>query len=255
LAIILGILKSLAKAALGQTPYRLSRSGFSSRFQAHEELLSGLKARGFSPQHVIDGGANVGHFALMLRTIWPSATVHMIEPQVSCKPSLDRIARRPGFIVHGVALGEERGVLRIAADPATTSTDAHITFANDLDTETNLQQTIEVPSGTIDNLFATIVRPNDGVLLKLDLQGFELHALKGGTKLLQNIDAVLMEVSFFAQAYEPPIAQLVRFFDDRGFDLHDIAALAARRRDNRAHQGEFLIVNRSSGLSEDNRWG
>jgi hypothetical protein len=46
-----------------------------------------------------------------------------------------------------------------------------------------------------------------------------------------------------------------RFFDDRGFDLHDIAALAARRRDNRAHQGEFLIVNRSSGLSENNRWG
>jgi hypothetical protein len=102
----------------------------------------------------------------MLRTIWSSATVHMIEPQVSCKPSLDRIAQRPGFVVHEVAIGEERGVIRMAADPATTSTGAHITFANDLDTETNLQQTIEVPSETLDNLFATIVRPNDGVLLR-----------------------------------------------------------------------------------------
>ena len=143
----------------------------------------------------------------------------------------------------------------MAADPATTSTGAHVTFANDLDKETNLQQTIEVPSETLDNLFATIISPNDGVLLKLDLQGFEMYALKGGTKVLQHIDAVLVEVSFFAQAYEPPIAELVRFFDECRFDLHDIAALAARRRDNRAHQGDFLFVNRSSGLSKDNLWG
>jgi hypothetical protein len=56
---MLKILKLIATSALRRTPYRLSRVGSSNRFQAHEELLSGLKARGFSPRHVIDGGANV----------------------------------------------------------------------------------------------------------------------------------------------------------------------------------------------------
>jgi FkbM family methyltransferase len=179
----MGILKSLGKAAFRQNALPTVPVWFLQSLPSPCGVAFRPEGARFRPRHVIDGGANVGHFALMLRTIWPSTTVHMIEPQVSSKPSLDRIARRPGFIVHGVALGEECGVLRMAADPATTSTDVHITFANDLDTDTNLQQTIEVPSETIDNLFATIVRPNDGVLLKLDLQGFELHALKGGTKL------------------------------------------------------------------------
>jgi hypothetical protein len=65
---MLDILKSLSKAALRQTPYRLYRSSFSNRFQAHEELLSGLKARGFRPRHAIDGGANIGDFLFVNRS-------------------------------------------------------------------------------------------------------------------------------------------------------------------------------------------
>lgn len=62
------------------------------------------------------------------------------------------------------------------------------------------------------------------------------------------------EVSFFAQAYEPSIEALVRFLDERGFALYDIAALAARRRDNRAHQGDLLFVRRDSPLMADTAW-
>lgn len=72
--------------------------------------------------------------------------------------------------------------------------------------------------------------------------------------MLTKIDAVLAEVSFYAQAYEPPIESLVSFFDQHGFVLHDIAALTGRRRDNRAHQADFLFVKQDSLIASDTAW-
>lgn len=248
-------LKTLFKRALRQTPYRLVKADHSNRFQAQDELLLGLKARGFQPQHVIDGGANVGAFAQVTRRIWPSAQIHMVEPQLSCKPFLEALASKPGFSIYSVALGAEHGSVFMAADPATTSTGAHVVLAPPDGSDAARSNVIEVPVARLDALFGEIIGTADNTFLKLDLQGFELQALKGGTAISPKIEAALVEVSFFAQAYEPPIAALVRFFDEHGFDLHDIAAIAARRRDNRAHQGDFLFVNRSSALAKDTRWG
>ena len=67
-------------------------------------------------------------------------------------------------------------------------------------------------------------------------------------------EVILTEVSFFAQAYEPPISQIISFLDARNFELYDIAALAARSRDGRARQGDFLFVRRDSRLMADTRW-
>ena len=92
------------------------------------------------------------------------------------------------------------------------------------------------------------------MLLKLDLQGYELEALAGGERTLAATDVVLTEVSFFAQAYEPPIARLVAFLAARQFELYDICALGGRRRDGRARQGDFVFARKGSALSADTRW-
>lgn len=90
--------------------------------------------------------------------------------------------------------------------------------------------------------------------MKLDLQGYELHALRGAKRLLPLVEAILAEVSFYAQSFEPPIATLVAFMEANGFQLYDIAALAGRARDNRLFQGDLVFVNKASRLLEDTRW-
>lgn len=72
-----------------------------------------------------------------------------------------------------------------------------------------------------------------GGLLELDLPGFELHALRGAAASLLRFDVILTEVSFFSQAYEPTISNLIVFLFEHGFELYDIASLSARRRDDR----------------------
>lgn len=245
-------MKSLLKAAFCRTPYRIIRARDANRFQAIEETLQSLKRRGFAPKVIIDGGANVGAFARLANRIFGvSAEVLMFEPQPACLPFLEALSKEPGFTLHATAIGSKSDQsLELAIDPAAVTTGAHVAR-----TEASSGFTVSVPVITLDNVFENTLGSEDRAVLKLDLQGWELEALLGAHAILPRVEVVLIEVSFFTQDYEPPIATLVRFFDEADFDLHDIASLGARCRDNRAHQADFLFVNRRSPLAADKAWG
>jgi FkbM family methyltransferase len=246
--------KSLLKQALSRTPYRIVRFGGGNRFQAIEDVLINLLERGYQPSSVVDGGANTGEFTRLARRIWPATRIHMIEPQPSCRQALTALAQEQCAVFHATAIGDTNGVVRLAANPHETSTGAHILPDVDAAVSSAAVRAIDVPMTTLDALLGDALQPDRPCLLKLDLQGYELHALKGARSLLRAIDAVLTEVSFFAQSYEPSITELVVFLDAHGFELHDIAAVAGRRRDNRARQGDFLFVRRGSMLASDTLW-
>ena len=243
-------MKQLLKTILQRTKYRISASGALNRFDAIDEVMNNLKARGFRPTQVVDGGANIGDFARRVRQRFPSAKIHLIEPQPGCQASLQRIAEEPGFVLHPVALVAPAQAGRPIA-MATTSdgvnTGAHI------DSGTGVP-TVDVAAATLDQLFAGELGPGDHLFLKLDLQGYELEALSGGARTLEATEVILTEVSFFAQAYEPPIATLIAYLETQGFSLYDIAALSGRARDGRARQGDFVFVRRSSPLMTDTAW-
>lgn len=243
-------MKSLIKALLRRTPYRVIRARDANRFSAIEECLEGLGKRGYRPLTVIDGGANIGAFAQSAARIFPSATIHLIEPQPNCHPALQSMARNPRFRFHGVALGSSDGNVALAVSAEGTTTGAHVVTGS-MESDGVV---VQVPVVPLDVLLGKDISPADRALLKLDLQGWEMEALRGAETILNSVEVALVEVSFYLVAYEPSIEALVQFFDSRGFGLHDIAALHARRRDNRAHQGDFVFVKRVSPLSSDNGW-
>lgn len=113
---------------------------------------------------------------------------------------------------------------------------------------------LEVPCVTLDGLLARAIKPGDGSLPKLDLQGYELNATLRASETLQCCDVILSEVSFYAQAYEPPISELTAFLTDRGFELYDIASLYARPRDYRPRQGDLIFVLSDSSLVAYKSW-
>jgi FkbM family methyltransferase len=237
--------KGLIKLLMAQTPYRILRDKGANRFQAIETCLLAMKRRGFEPRTIIDGGAHAGLFSIAAQQIFPDAVFHLIEPQPACSESLRKLcATTRGFVFHECALAEYQGCISLTAN-LQPSTGAHIT--------SDLENAVSVIAETLDGLFSSVTR-NDRPLLKLDLQGYELHALQGGTTFLKSVEAILIEVSFYAQAYEPMIATLVSFLNDNGFQLYDIASLSGRARDNRLHQGDFVFVRTGSRLLLDDRW-
>ncbi|HSG32961.1 MAG TPA: FkbM family methyltransferase [Sphingomonadaceae bacterium] len=244
------IVKQLLKRIIGLTPFRVTRARDLNRFQAIDETLALIARRGFAPRVVIDGGANVGDFARLARRVFGAEPeIHLFEPQPACQPSLESLARDPRVHLHAVALGAaEGGKLALAIDPLGVTTGAHIAPSG------SGVATVSVGVATLDALFESRLERSDRVLLKLDLQGWELEALKGATKSLPRVEVVLIEVSLYAQAYEPPISAIVGFLDNAGFELHDIASLSGRFRDNRARQADLLFVNRRSDLCSDTSW-
>jgi FkbM family methyltransferase len=238
--------KRFIKWLLSDTPYRIVRSKGANRFQAIDAALNGLKQRGFSPAVIIDAGAHLGWFSLMAREYFPAATCHLIEPQPACARALQGLAGDPGFRFHAFALAERPGdVLMNNSDRPNTG--AQIQLSPD-------QATITVAATTLDALFDETLSAGDRTLLKMDLQGYELHALRGSESILPRIEVILTEVSFFGQAYEPSIVELVTYLDAHDFELYDIASLMGRSRDNRLCQGDFVFVRKDSQLAQDKRW-
>lgn len=243
-------MRKFLKSALARTPYRIVRRSSLNRFQAIESSLQSLASRGFTPELVVDGGANTGEFTRTALLMFPRSIVHAIEPQPGCQAALQTLRSNHAgrLVVHSVALcspGHEGGTLRMSTDTASISTGASVSLT---------PHGLEVPCFMLDHLLEPYSANCKSVFLKLDLQGFELHALSGAIKTLKNTDVVLTEVSFYAQAYEPKISALSAFLAGHGFELYDIASVYARPRDDRPRQGDFIFVRSNSKLAADRAW-
>jgi FkbM family methyltransferase len=188
----------------------------------------------------------------MVREIYPGVAIHLIEAQPACLPRLEQVAAANGFRLHPCAIGSPedaaKGYVTFSATDV-ASTGAHVAAQGEVG-----DGTVQVPVRTLDTLLSGQLSVGDRAFLKMDLQGYELAALKGATEILPMIEVIQTEVSFFAQAYEPPVVELLTFLDRAGFDLFDVAALAGRTRDNRLRQGDFIFVRRGAPLAADTSW-
>lgn len=236
-------MKDFLKSIVSRTPYRVTRNRGAYRFDGIAEGLRHLQNLGYAPRVVIDGGAHTGDFALKACALFSDAAFHLIEPQPACASALGSLVESHKFVFHPAALAARSGQLPLHI------ADGPNTGANIGESESS----VLVPSITLDELFPCLSIA-DRALLKLDLQGYEMEALLGGEHVLSVAEVVLTEVSFFRQAYEPSIAELIGFLAARDFELFDVAALSARFRDNRLRQGDFIFVRSGSALAADTSW-
>lgn len=130
---------------------------------------------------ILDVGANRGQFALFASRRFPEAQIHMFEPVQSAAAVARRVV--PAAILHEIALGDEDGTTTFYVHPdSDQSSVLPIEGASK----------IHVPVARLDAIpFGLESR----VLLKLDVQGFEMQVLRGAGGVLDHIDQVLCEMS------------------------------------------------------------
>ncbi len=246
-------LKTLVRRLLLRAGYRVTRATLPNRFNAMPESMQLLRDRGFVPTVVIDGGANRGTWTGMARRVFPEARFHLIEPQPVCVEVLHRLAAGdPSLVVHPCAITLP-GVSRVslAGDTAVGGTGVAVVPAG-----SGWTPEIEVPAATLDDLIADDVTPADRVLLKLDLEGHEMQALEGASRVLPAVEVLLTEVQIYPinDNGGPTFADLLNRAGEHGFELHDIACLGARARDQRLCMADVILVRRDSSLATDRSW-
>lgn len=246
-------LKNAAKALLERTPYRITRTRSKNRFEAISESLAMIARQGYSPTRIIDAGANVGSFTMMARGHFPQAKIDMIEPQPACAGALREVCRLDGVGYHPFALvaPEAAGsTVGFIVSPDGVTTGARLANKGNSAGET----TVDVEARTIDDLLSGVVRNDENLLLKMDLEGHELAALLGATRALAMVDVIIAESAFYGDTASNTPLGLASYLQPFGFKLYDVLSISGRARDNRARQCDLMFVKAGTLLDADRGW-
>jgi len=173
----------------------------------------------FPIKTIIDVGANRGDFTCYVLQRFPGAAIHAFEPLPSCRPMLEKIASaNPAVHYHPVALGETAGPVQMqvnAYDPSSSMLPIRPRHW-EMSPKTRETRPATVEMDTLDRMEEEI-HFEPPVLLKLDVQGYEMKILMNAEKTLAKTSVLLTEV-LFEPLYEgqTDFAALVRLLDERG---------------------------------------
>ena len=139
---------------------------------------------------VIDVGANVGHVALPAAAlVKPTGQVLAFEPNPELAEIVAASAARQGLPLrmHSYGLGDQPGSFTLRMEPGHAG-GATLRDKPDSSMTRALQCRIEVGDLTVGKLTGR-------VLLKVDVEGFELSVLRGLARTMEKIDHAVIEVS------------------------------------------------------------
>jgi len=183
-------------------------------------MVSRLVREGVRPATVIDVGANIGQFGVACAKLFPNAVVHSFEPIPECFRRLQRVALRvPNLVPHNVALSDRSGEVDFHVNAHSQSSSVLCLNERHLSAfpKARAVRTIRVGASTLDEEFASQVLA-EPILLKLDVQGYEANVLRGGRRLLRQVEFIVCETSF-QPLYEGelPFLELAALIEDSGF--------------------------------------
>jgi len=181
-----------------------------------------LKKSGVNPSTIFDVGANIGQFAVAARSQFPNALIHSFEPVPSSAIQLHKAAARHGQIeVHQLALSESAGKaeFHITSQTQSSSLLRLSKLHREIYPHVSETETISVTLSTIEDQIKSLT-PKGACLLKLDVQGAEMLALRGAQDSLTCFQWILLETST-RRMYEGEITfdEIHSFLSLKGFTL------------------------------------
>jgi FkbM family methyltransferase len=165
----------------------------------------------FTPNSVLDIGANVGQFYNEIKQIFPNSYYYLIEGNEKCEIVLQTLGVDYSISLLSDEVKEVKFYTRTNEERCTGNSiyrentsffnDDEITIKNEITT------TLEL-----------LLKDKQFDLIKIDVQGSELDIIKGGLELIKKSKGILMEVSLIEYNENAPTKDFVyEFMDKLGF--------------------------------------
>lgn len=216
-----------------------------------EPFLRHLARCGVRPRCILDVGANEGKWARAASAVFPDARLVLIEPQQEMLPKLKAFCQsHPSarYVLAGAGAANGQAVQTIWEDLHGSSflppTDDNLLRAG--------RQRV-TPIVTLDTVVAEEERLPE--VVKLDVQGYELEALKGAGRLIGRTECFILEVSLFrGTPGTPDLFDAVEFMHRRGYAVYDVCGFLRRPLDRALGQLDLAFVREDGPLRRDRRW-
>ncbi len=171
------------------------RKAFKNEF---DDLRFLFDVAGFEPSAIIDGGANIGFVTFQFSKRFPNSAVYAIEPNPEVFAKLKSTYEgNPNVCALNVGIARESGKLTFNVNVNTgTSSFLKPTRYHGTHQAKRIKEAIEIETISIIDLASRNGLEHIGIL-KLDIEGFELEALKGADTLLkdQKIHSIVLEAN------------------------------------------------------------
>ena len=210
-----------------------------------ESFVKHLKVMKIEPPTVIDVGVAWG--TPELYNNFSNSYFILIEALDYFRNDLERIVADVRGEYHLFAVGDRPGELQISIDLAPKS----LAGANVLDGPKHGKHTFDVVVKTIDEILANKDLAA-GNLLKLDVQGADLRALRGATNTLKKCDVVIVEASLANS--KNLVRDIINFLFGQGFVLYDIFGALNRPFDNALGQVDLAFMRNGHDLVSYEGW-
>jgi FkbM family methyltransferase len=184
--------------------------------------LTRIKETGFTPSHTLDIGAYEGDWAKAASVIFPDTSILMIEAQAQKQDYLERLHQYKAstFQYQMTMLGKENkeNVAFYQIDANNNSTGSSM-----YEEQTDFpRKQINLPLRKLDSVLEAYPDRKFS-LAKIDVQGAELDVLQGGSRLLQEAEFIIMELSLMNYNRSAPLlAEVISYMDVNGFAAVDI---------------------------------
>ncbi|MCP9849786.1 FkbM family methyltransferase [Cyanobium sp. Morenito 9A2] len=207
--------------------------------------LQNLRRAGFVCTGAIDGGAYLGNWSLEFSKVFGEVAILLVEPQPASQAILTSlIQRHAAWQVAAVALSDRSGESLFRLGESNSGL---------VPSPQEDPVTIAVPCSTLEQLLKerAAFEPN---LLKLDLQGHELQALRGAGTELPRFEVIITEISMLRIGDVPIFHEVDNFMEAQGYRLYDLLPQYDRPLDGALWQIDAFYVRLDSALIASRAW-
>ena len=184
------------------------------------------EVKNFLPRNpiVLEAGAHMGYDTLGLSKIWPKGFIHAFEPVPALYEALrERVKFRKNVRGYNIALGEKDNVtvtMNVSGGESSGSSSIlkpskHLEMFPGV----SFEEQVSVNMRTIQS-WATQEKISNIDLMWLDMQGYEVNALKGTGKMLEKVSVIYTELCA-DELYQGLITKdaYTAFLKESGFEL------------------------------------